>query len=153
MSSDTNSDFRDAEVFAAYPGVLIDRDNIAHYRGLMTQRLLINRCEDCGYWVYPHRPMCPQCWSWNLNPSEVSGRGTIFMFTLIQQERDPQERLRAPLIAAAIELAEQSGLRYLSRLVDCAPESVTHDMPVQLTWIERPGLASLPAFKPITERG
>ena len=135
-------------VFAAFPGVLIDRDNIAHYRGLMEGRLLINRCSACGYWVYPHRPLCPQCLSWDVQPTEVSGRGTVFMFTLIQQERDPNHRLREPIVAAAIELAEQKGLRYLARIVNCAPDAVKPDMAVRLVWIAREGAVSLPAFEP-----
>jgi len=142
----------DEEVFAAFPGVLIDRDNIAHYRGLMVGKLLINRCPACGYWVYPHRPLCPRCWSWDLQPAEVSGKGTVFMFTLIHQERDPDARLREPVIAAAVELAEQKGLRYLARLISCPPDEARPDMPVRLTWVEREGAVSLPAFEPMPAR-
>ena len=135
------------EVFAAFPGVLIDRDNIAHYRGLLRGKLLINRCAACGYWIYPHRPLCPQCLSWELKATEVSGDGKVFMFTLIHQERDPNDRLRDPLIAAAVELAEQSGLRYLTRVVNCPRSQLILDMPVQLTWVEDGG-RKLPAFEP-----
>jgi uncharacterized OB-fold protein len=103
----------DDEVFAAFPGVLIDRDNISHYRGLLAGRLLVNRCSACGFWVYPHRPLCPKCLSWDVQAAEVSGQGTVFMFTLIHQERDPRGHLREPIVAAAVELAEQKGLRYL----------------------------------------
>jgi uncharacterized OB-fold protein len=145
----TTAAFHDDAVFAAFPGVLIDRDNIAHYRGLLGGKLLINRCNGCGFWVYPHRPLCPQCLSWDVQPSEVSGRGKVFMFTLILQERDPNNRLREPLVAAAVELAEQRGLRYLARIVHCPPDQVKHDMPVRLTWLERAGQVSLPAFEPV----
>ena len=138
----------DDEVFAAFPGVLIDRDNIAHYRGLLGGRLLINRCLACGFWVYPHRPLCPRCLSWDVRPAEVSGRGTVFMFTLIQQERDPGGHLQEPIVAAAVELAEQKGLRYLARIVNCPSSAVKPDMPVRLTWVEREGHVSMPAFEP-----
>lgn len=140
----------DAAVFDAWPSVPIDRDNIEHYRGLLTGRLLINRCADCGYWVYPHRPLCPQCLSWALAPTEVSGAGHVHMFTLIHQERDPGSTLDRPLITAAIELAEQPGLRYLAPVVHCEVEEVRPDMPVRLVWIRR-GEYPAPAFEP--ERG
>jgi uncharacterized protein len=142
----------DDAVFAAFPGVLIDRDNIAHYRGLLAGKLLINRCNACGYWVYPHRPLCPQCLSWDVQPAEASGRGKVFMFTLIHQQRDPNDRLREPIIAAAVELAEQCGLRYLARIVNCLPDEVWPDMPVRLTWLERVGQVSMPAFEPSPAR-
>ena len=138
----------DAAVFAAFPGVLVDRDSIAHYRGLLAGKLLINRCSACGYWIYPHRPLCPQCLSWDVIPTEVSGDGKIFMFTLIHQERDRSGRLQEPITAAAVELAEQSGLRYLARIVNCPVRQVMLDMPVHLTWLEDKE-CKLPAFEPV----
>ena len=137
----------DDEVFAAFPGVQIDRDNVAHYRGLLQGRLLINRCAGCGWWIYPHRPLCPQCLSWQVTPQPVSGRGTVFMYTLIHQERDPEGQPRAPVIAAAVELAEQRGLRYLARIVHCPPERLALDMAVSLCWIDDGG-RRMPAFEP-----
>ncbi|MFD2137282.1 zinc ribbon domain-containing protein [Novosphingobium resinovorum] len=46
----------DPAVFAYFHDGHVDRDNIAHYRGLMRSRLLVNRCNECGHWIYPHRP-------------------------------------------------------------------------------------------------
>lgn len=144
----TEMQFTDDAVFAAFPAVLIDRDNITHYRGLLAGRLLINRCSACGYWIYPHRPLCPQCLSWEVVATPVCGDGRVFMFTLIHQERERSGRLQQPLVAAAVELAEQSGLRYLARVVNCPAAQVSLDMPVHLTWLQRDGLR-LPAFEPV----
>jgi uncharacterized OB-fold protein len=140
----------DEEVFTAFPAVLIDRDNIEHYRGLVAGRLLINRCSACGHWIYPHRPMCPQCLSWDVQPTEVSGEGRVFMFTLIMQERDPNQRQNEPTCAAAVELAEQPGLRYLAPVVGCDLDKIELDMPVRLTWIEQAGRKT-PAFEPVSK--
>lgn len=140
----------DRAIFARLPNLRIDRDNIAHYRGMLTGRLLINRCQSCGYWIYPHRPLCPECLSWDVKADEVSGRGTLFMFTLIHQARDPKVRLEEPIAVAAVELAEQQGLRYLSSIVHCPTHKLKHDMPLQLTWIEQDGI-KVPAFEPAGE--
>lgn len=137
----------DHEVFDHFHDVWIDRDNIAHYRGLMAGKLLINRCADCGHWIYPHRPMCPKCLSWHVEPTEVSGKGKLYLFTLLHQSRDPDHALEAPMQSAAIELVEQPGLRYLSRVINCPLMSLKHDMPVTLTWIEEGG-RRWPAFEP-----
>lgn len=140
----------DEEVFAHFHDVKIDHDNIAHYRGLMAKRLLINRCDDCGTWIYPHRPMCPKCLSWQVTPTQVSGAGRLYMYTFLMQSRDPDKPLLEPMQVAAIELTEQPGLRYLSRVVNCAADALVHDMPVKLTWIEEQG-RSWPAFEPATK--
>ena len=143
-----SAEFNDDAVFAAFPSVLIDRDNIAHYRGMLAGRLLINRCAACDYWVYPHRPLCPRCLSWEVRAKEVSGRGKVFMFTLIHQLREPGGRLREPLAAAAVELEEQPGLRYLARIVNCPSDRIAADMTVRLTWIKSDGSVDMPAFEP-----
>jgi uncharacterized protein len=142
----------DDDVFKHFHDVKIDHDNIAHYRGLMAKKLLINRCDDCATWIYPHRPLCPHCLSWNVTPSQVSGKGSLYMYTVIMQSRDPDNPLPEPMLAAAIELAEQKGLRYLSRVVDCPVGALAHDMDVQLTWIEEKG-RFWPAFAPAEKHG
>lgn len=142
----------DREVFEAFPDTQISRDNIEHYRGLAEQRLLINRCQACGQWIYPHRPMCPECWSWDVVATEVSGEGRVFTFTLLQQLRDPDAFIAEPVVAAAVELKEQPGLRYLARIVGCPQDQIALDMPVRLTWIEEKG-RPWPAFEPAGRQG
>jgi uncharacterized protein len=142
----------DYTVFELYPEIQITHDNIEHYRALAERRLVINRCGDCGYWIYPHRPMCPECWSWNVKAEEVSGQGTVFMFTLLYQLRDPRSMIHEPVNVAAVELSEQKGLRYLARIVNCAPEDIAHDMPVRLVWLED-GNLEWPAFEPMPPSG
>ena len=46
---------------------------------------------------------------------------------------------------------EQAALRYTSTVVNCPPEQVAIDMPVQLTWIERHG-APFPVFEPAQDQ-
>lgn len=137
----------DRAVFAALPNVRIDRDNIAHYRGLLAGKLLINRCQQCGYWIYPHRPLCPECDSWDVKATEVSGLGRLFMYTLIYQSRDPKVFLEDPMPIAAVELVEQKGLRYLSNIVGCPPHKLRNDMPLKLVWVDQDGI-KVPAFAP-----
>jgi hypothetical protein len=48
---------------------------------------------------------------------------------------------------ATIELAEQTGLRHTSTLVNCERERMRIGLPVRLTWLERAG-APFPAWEP-----
>ena len=144
----------DDDVFERFPDVLITHDNIEHYRGLLQRRLLINRCDDCGHWIYPHRPLCPRCWSWAVTPTEVSGLGQVHLLTKIRITRANDRAAQRPgeVILVGVELAEQPGLRYLSTVDGIAFEDLRHDMPVELTWIERDGRPA-PAFRPASPRG
>jgi uncharacterized OB-fold protein len=137
-------------VFEKFRGVLIDYDNIEHYRGLLQSRLLINRCQDCGYWIYPHYPMCSQCWSVNVEPTEVSGRATVHFWSLLHQPtlQSPEGvSYEKPYPDVGFELAEREDLRYSARLVNCENEDLYIGMPVELTWIEVDGVPA-PAFEP-----
>lgn len=144
----------DQELLDRFPGVLIDAENRAYYEGLLDRRLLIKRCSGCGYWIHPqHRPICPRCWSDAPVPTEVSGRGSVYMVTLLHQGRTiPGVDYSVPHPVAAVELAEQEGLRYLATIVDCPLDRIEIGMPVELTWTECAGVPCV-AFRPADERG
>jgi uncharacterized OB-fold protein len=118
----------DLEVFERYPGRPIDRDTIAFFRGLLERRLLVNRCGDCGRLHQPPGPVCPACWSDDVSPTEVSGRGTVHSFS-------------RPVVVVDLD----EGVRATATIVNCDEPRI--GMPVRLTWIERDG-APVPAFEP-----
>ena len=136
------------EVFAKFQGASIDRDNIEYFRGTLQRKLLINRCQECGYWIFPHRPMCPQCWSEKVVPTEVSGKGEVYMFTISHQS--PGVTREEPYLAGTVELAEQKGLRYMAPIVNCRNEDIQIGTPMELTWTERMG-APAPAWQRATK--
>lgn len=150
MTVSVETSISDEEVIRRFPGVEVDRDNVEHYRGLLQKKLLINLCEN-GHWIYPHRPMCPVDWSWNVRATEVSGKGTVYMFTLLRQGAPiPGVDFSTPHPIAAIELAEQEGLRYLATIVNCPIDQIHDGMLVELVWIERNGVPEA-AFQPATK--
>jgi uncharacterized OB-fold protein len=130
----------DEELMDAFPGVRVDHDNAAHYRGLAEQRLLVNRCANCGTWHHPPRSVCPRCWSRAVEATDVSGRGTIAMLTFLHQRpRRAGGGDDGPYPVVAIELVEQPGLRVAGTIVDARKEDIVLDAPVELAWIERDG--------------
>lgn len=115
------------------------------WRGGATGRLLIQRCEACGYWLHPPSPVCRRCLSTDVSPSTVSGRGRVRTYTVNHQAWFP--RLPTPYVIAIVELDEQPGLQFLTRLVDCSPERVTSGLRVEVRF-EPHGDVHLPLFAP-----
>jgi uncharacterized protein len=105
--------------------------------------LLIEYCDDCARWVHPASGHCRECGG-SLEAREVSGRGTVFTYTVNHHPYNPE--IPTPYVIAIVELAEQSGLRVAANIVDCEPDSVTCGMPVAL----RPerGSGGAPQFAP-----
>ena len=75
----------DAELVERFPWVQISHDTKFHFRGWLDRRLLINRCDDCGHFHHPPKPVCPDCWSTSLEPTEVSGRGVVHLAMHLHQ--------------------------------------------------------------------
>jgi len=92
-------------------------------------RLVLQRCPRDGFFFYP-RARCPVClgddWKWE----PVSGRGTVYSFTVDRVGLDPAQRAQLPLVVAAVELEE--GPRMTTRIVGCAPEAVRVGLPVEV---------------------
>ena len=138
------------DVFDRYPRGWIDLDTFALFAGFLEKRLLINRCQDCGQYFQPPWPSCPNCWSDNVEPTEVNGNGVVHTFVILHTGAlwgvEGVDYVKGhPL--AVIQLEEQEGLRVTGPIVGCAPENIRIGMPVTLTWIEREG-APVPAFQP-----
>jgi uncharacterized OB-fold protein len=139
----------DAKLVERFPYVQIDHDSKHLFRGWLDERLLLNRCNDCGRFHHPPKPICPRCWSSELTPTEVSGRGVIHLTMLLHQgpPAPDVDYTKGPHPVISVELEEQTGLRFTSTIVDCPLEEVRIGLPVELTWIERFG-APFPVFRP-----
>ncbi len=137
----------DGELVERYRGVRLDHTNKFFYRGLLERELRLNRCADCGWWHHRPKPICPRCWSKNVVPTPVSGRGTIHLAIFLHQgpPADGVDYSAGPHPVVTVELEEQSGLRFTSTVVGADNEQIVIGAPVDLAWIEREG-RPLPAF-------
>lgn len=118
------------------------------WEGCRAGRLLILRCRDCGTYVHWPRPMCPGCMGASLAPDEVSGRGTLYTWTLAAQPFHPWFVDKVPYLVAQIALEEHPNLRMISNLVDCDEADLRIDMPVHVVFREIGPDLVLPMFAP-----
>lgn len=85
--------------------------------------LKIQHCDGCGIWLFPTRARCATCGAkpvWKA----VSGRGTIWSFTLVHPPVLPAFAPFAPYPVAVIELKEQSGLRMVGNLLSADGDAI-----------------------------
>ncbi len=87
---------------------------------------------------------CRQCGG-ELVPQPVSGRGTVFTFTVNRHPYNPAVPL--PYVIAIVELVEQVGIRFTTDLIDVETDEVFIGMPVEVTF-EQAGEAWVPLFRP-----
>ena len=141
------SDISDEQLLDRFPGVRIDHDNKAFYRGLLSQTLLMDRCADCAHWFHPPRSICPKCWSRNVQPTAVKGSGRIHLLIFLHQGPPaPGVNYAQPHPVATVELDEQPGLRFTSTVVGTPNDQLAIGQRVELSWIDR-GANPVPVFK------
>ncbi len=118
-----------------------------YWTGGAAGELRILRCRDCRRYAHPPTPLCRGCGSDQLAPEAVSGRGTIWTFTVSHQQLLPS--LPTPYVVAVIELEEQADLHVTTRLVELDPNDVAVGLPVEVRF-EQHDEVYLPLFAPVS---
>ena len=116
-----------------------------HWDAAAEGRLEVQRCADCGRWPYPPSVGCPLCGGTDLVPQAVSGRGTIYSYTVSHRAYEPGFVNDVPYVVALVTLEESDDLRLLTNLVDIEADDIEVGMCVEVTF-EALGDISLPQF-------
>lgn len=128
---------------STFSPVVTDSMSAPWWEGVRQGKLLVQRNPVTGAWQWYPRAHCLDDMSTAPEWVAVSGRGTVFSYTVIHRGHT---RLDAPYICALIELEE--GPLMLSQLHDIALEDVAIGMDVSVAFIELDASTSLPVFKP-----
>jgi uncharacterized OB-fold protein len=111
--------------------------------------LEIQRCRDCGHYNHPPIPQCPQCGSRNLGWEQMSGRGTIYGYTLMHQPLVGGFEDAVPYNCIAVELDEQPNLLVVGNLLGTS-ERPRVGQRVSVEFEPLGGEYKLPQFHPET---
>jgi uncharacterized OB-fold protein len=125
----------------------MDRYTRFFWEGASDRKLLILRCQKCGTYIHLPRPVCRVCQSFDLSPEEVSGRATLYSYTITYKAFHPFFVDRVPYVVAAVELAEQAGLRLVSNLVDIDEAAIEFGMPLTVDFEELDPELTVPVFR------
>lgn len=116
-----------------------------HWDGMQRGELLIQRCADCGAWVFYPSHWCTRCYGQNLPWTACSGRGEVYSFSVVHYP--PYESFaEVPYVLATIELEE--GVHMMTNVVNCDWRQVKVGMKVKMTLEERAGGFKVPQFEP-----
>ena len=109
-------------------------------------RLVLPRCDGCGFHWFPPSLACPRCGFERYSWIPASGRGTVFSFVVYHRVYHRAFKNKVPYVVAVIELEE--GPRLISNVVGIAPENVRCDMPVSVVFEELRDGIRIPKFTP-----
>jgi uncharacterized OB-fold protein len=108
------------------------------------RRLLVRQCASCGRAHFPPRPACPHCWSDEVDWREVTGRGSIYSFSVVWENDLPPFASARPYVVAVVELDE--GPRLMSTIISSPASALAVGAPVAVEFVDR-GDWTFPAFR------
>jgi len=100
------------------------------WEGCKEHQLLLPRCHRCGSYWFPASATCPKCLSTEWEWSKSSGRGKIYAFGVYHRVYHKGFETDIPYVLAVVQMDE--GPRLLSNIVNCAPEELQCDIPVEV---------------------
>lgn len=113
----------------AKPLPQITERNRPFWEAAKRHELRLPRCKECRSWVFPIAPMCQQCWSEDLAWERCSGRGTVSSWVVYHRAFDPSFAEDVPYAVVQVDLEE--GVRFISNLVDIAPNQINAGLQVE----------------------
>ena len=111
------------------------------------RKLVLQYCENCKTQQSYPKAWCSECGSEELIWRELSGKGTVYSYTIprLVADNSPAFREKLPFIVAIIELKE--GARIYSNIVGIPPEEVKIGMEVEVIFEDASPDIALPKFR------
>jgi len=125
----------------------LSRTSAKFWKAAKRHELCLQRCQDCGHYVVHPRSLCPQCLSSNSRWEKVSGRGTVYSYTVIRRASTPGFEEDVPYVFAIVELDE--GPRMATNIVGIEPEKVAIGIKVEAFFDDVTPEITLVKFQPV----
>jgi uncharacterized protein len=124
----------------------IDEESRPFWEAVQRHELYVQKCRDCGDVRYHPRALCTNCLSSRTEWLRSKGAGTIYTFTVTNQNQAAGFRESLPYVMAWVELDE--GVKMLTNIVDCPPQEVKIGMPVEAVFEDVTPEVTLVKFRP-----
>lgn len=117
------------------------------------RELRLQRCTACGRFRQPPLAGCPHCASAASDWPLLSGRGSVFSFTVVHHPAFPALQAEVPYNVVVVALDDAPGARLISNVLDVDARELRVGLALEIAWDEvRPGLV-LPRFRVASSRG
>ncbi len=123
-----------------------DFETQAYWDGAARGELVVQRCAACGTHRHYPRALCPTCHAAEHQWVRVSGRGSVYSFSIVRRAPSPAFATLVPYVVALIALDE--GPHLLSHIVGIDPNAVRIGMPVMVAFEAVGDGVMLPVFAP-----
>ncbi len=110
-------------------------------------QLIVQRCADCGAYVWHPQAWCRACYGQRLAWQPMSGDAELFTYSVVHYAPLPGYANEVPYVLATVRLAE--GPQMMTNLVGCDWRQVRIGQPLRVCWEERADGFVVPQFTPV----
>ncbi len=96
--------------------------------------LVFPGCTGCGRLVWYPADECPRCDTPAPQWTPVSGRGSLFSWTVVERALYKPFRDRAPYVTGLVEIEEDPAVRFVTTIVDVPFDALEMGMPLVVRW-------------------
>ena len=100
----------------------LDADNRVFWTSGAEGKLRLMRCQDCGSFIHPPRPVCRHCLSDKVAPEVVAGTGVVDTYTVNHQQWKPG--LDVPYVIARVAIDGAPGVYLTTNIIGCPVDQV-----------------------------
>ncbi|SHN40004.1 Zn-ribbon domain-containing OB-fold protein [Cryptosporangium aurantiacum] len=131
---------------AEHVRIATNPDTEPFWEAAKENRLVACACGSCGAFRMPPTPFCPSCRSKAKNWVELSGRATVFSYSIVHGYPGIKDIVIA---AAVLDLEGAPGARLVSDIIDVDPDDVHIGLGVEVVFSPVADGWKLPLFKPV----
>ena len=88
-----------------------------YWTGIQQERLMVQRCKGCGAWIWGPEWICHVCHSFDLEWTEVEGKGRIYSWERVWHPVHPALKGHGPYIIVLVELPHADNIRMIGNLL------------------------------------
>ena len=121
--------------------------NQPFWDGLREGQLRMQQCLSCELIWYPPGPLCPDCWSTEIEWTTLSGRGTVNSWVVFHQAYLKGFADDVPYNVTEVTLDE--GPRLMTNLVGIDNDQIEMGMPVEIVFDAVTDEITLAKFTPV----
>ena len=121
-----------------------DRDTAGFFEAAGRHQLVVRVCEGCDQVLHLPRAYCSRCGSWSGRWQQVSGRGRLSSWTVVEHQVHPA--FPVPYTIVLVELDDHLGVRLVGQLPG-APELVAGQL-MEVWFEEMAEGVTIPQWRP-----
>jgi uncharacterized OB-fold protein len=140
-------EFQMAYLPAGMPAPQASKDDAPFWDGCSQKKLVIRHCNACHRFFHPPAPACPRCASTSVGWKEVSGKASVFTYTIGHHAVHASFKGHKPYNVSVVLLDDADDVRLVSNVVDVEAQDMKIGMRLDIFWDKISEGVYLPRFK------